>query len=587
MKATFNWLLTAMALLLGTPGIFAQGTEFTYQGRILDNGTNFTGTGQFQFALVTSTNANHTAMATANAPSGGFITGYNLTTGGNGYVTAPAVTIFGGGGSGATATADLSGGIVTSLTANNAGSGYTSAPTVTIAPPPANIAYTTYWSNDGSSINGSEPSASIIIGVTSGLFTVVLGDSTIANMAAINSSLFSTPNLQLRIWFNDGIHDFAALSPAQNLTPTPYAIIANSVINGPIIQQNADGAPNVMDGSPMNFVSAGTVGATIAGGGAANYFGFSLTNGIARDFSVIGGGAANIIQSGGGAVIGGGIYNIVAGLESTVVGGRSNQIIGVGSFIGGGGTDGNNLIGNTINGNASTISGGLANWITGSYGTIPGGDHNAVSAVYSFAAGHRAKAYSPGMSVWADSQDGDFNPNNYGFYNNSFNVRVNGGILFTTGAGGANQTITWIAGQGSWGFSSDRNLKDRFESVNAQSVLDKVSKLPLSEWSYKGYGQRHIGPMAQDFHTLFPLNDNDKTLNDVDLHGVALAAIQGLNQKLEEQAAQLKEKDEAIHELSKSMAELKEIVSRISQEDHATFNQSMTNTNYKERKMQQ
>jgi peptidoglycan hydrolase CwlO-like protein len=39
--------------------------------------------------------------------------------------------------------------------------------------------------------------------------------------------------------------------------------------------------------------------------------------------------------------------------------------------------------------------------------------------------------------------------------------------------------------------------------------------------------------MAQDFHALFPLNDNDKVLNDADLHGVALAAIQGLNEKVE------------------------------------------------------
>jgi len=39
--------------------------------------------------------------------------------------------------------------------------------------------------------------------------------------------------------------------------------------------------------------------------------------------------------------------------------------------------------------------------------------------------------------------------------------------------------------------------------------------------------------MAQDFHAQFPFNENDKALNDADLHGVALAAIQGLNEKVE------------------------------------------------------
>ncbi|MGH7972092.1 MAG: hypothetical protein ACREIC_25545, partial [Limisphaerales bacterium] len=218
----------ALALLftlnLQFSNAFAQGTSFTYQGRVMDNGTNFTGAGQFKFALVTSTNGNHSAMATANTPSGGYITGYTVTSGGNGYVTAPTVTVFGGGGSGAAATAHLTGDAVTSLSVVNPGNGnYTSAPTVTIAPPPPNISYRTYWSNDGTSANGSEPSAAVNVTVNNGLFTVVLGDTTQPNMAAIDASLFNQPNLQLRIWFNDGVNGFAALSPVQNVTPTPYA----------------------------------------------------------------------------------------------------------------------------------------------------------------------------------------------------------------------------------------------------------------------------------------------------------------------------------------------------------------------------
>ena len=57
----------------------------------------------------------------------------------------------------------------------------------------------------------------------------------------------------------------------------------------------------------------------------------------------------------------------------------------------------------------------------------------------------------------------------------------------------------------------------------------------ISEWNYIGYAQRHIGPMAQDFHALFPLNASNTTLNDADLHGVALAAIQGLYQELQDE----------------------------------------------------
>lgn len=58
--------------------------------------------------------------------------------GGSSYnpISPPAVLISGGGGTGATATANVSGGgVVTSITLNTPGSGYTSLPSVTIAPP--------------------------------------------------------------------------------------------------------------------------------------------------------------------------------------------------------------------------------------------------------------------------------------------------------------------------------------------------------------------------------------------------------------------------------------------------------------------
>src|ERR1017187_3966717 len=233
MKTKLHSLFIVLALFGGVDSVIAQNTVFTYQGRLLDNGTNFTGTGLFQFALVTSTNANQTATATATNPVSGFITTINVTFGGSGYLTAPAVTIFGGGGSGATATATISGGVVTAVNINPGGngSGYTSIPTVAIAPPPPNLSYTTYWSNDGTSVNGAEPLASVSVGVTNGLFTVVLGVATIPNMGVISAALFNQPNLQLQIWFNDGTQGFAALSPAQNLTPTPYAVCAGSTSN--------------------------------------------------------------------------------------------------------------------------------------------------------------------------------------------------------------------------------------------------------------------------------------------------------------------------------------------------------------------
>ena len=280
MKKIFQSVAASFLFSILNPA-FGQGAVFTYQGLVQDNGTNFTGAGQFQFALVTSTNANQTATATANPPVSGFITTINVTFGGSGYTTVPAVTISGGGGSGATAAATISNGVVTAININSGGngSGYTSTPTVTIAPPPPDISCTTYWSNDGTSSAGSEPAASVSVGVTNGLFIVGLGDTTIPNMAAISAALFNQPNLQLQIWFNDGTQGFAALNPAQNLTPTPYAIIAGSASNLlgtlPAAQLSGTVANDALPASP-NF--SGTVVAGAFSGNGTNLTSLNANN---------------------------------------------------------------------------------------------------------------------------------------------------------------------------------------------------------------------------------------------------------------------------------------------------------------------
>src|SRR5205814_1395239 len=73
------------------------------------------------------------------------------------------------------------------------------------------------------------------------------------------------------------------------------------------------GAPNVIGGSPQNYVSPGVFGATIGGGGSLNYFGATfLTNVVSANFGTIAGGGEN--TSGGlFSSIGGGLDNIGSG----------------------------------------------------------------------------------------------------------------------------------------------------------------------------------------------------------------------------------------------------------------------------------
>jgi hypothetical protein len=86
---------------------------------------------------------------------------------------------------------------------------------------------------------------------------------------------------------------------------------------------------------------------------------------------------------------------------------------------------------------------------------------------------------------------------------------------------------------------SDRNVKERFETVDPRVILAAVARLPIERWSYKGEAVRHLGPMAQDFAAAFGLGADDRHIFTLDAAGVALAAIRGLHAVAQAQAAWL------------------------------------------------
>jgi len=143
---TSIWL-AALAIIGAAATAFAQVPGIIqYQGRVTSNGTNFSGTGQFKFAIIETT-----------------ITGDSL------------------------------------------------------------------WSNDGSSVMGSQPTKFAAVPVQDGLFIVGLGDNLLANMMTIPASIFSYQSLKLRIWFSDGVGPFAALSPDQPITSVGFAMMSAGV----------------------------------------------------------------------------------------------------------------------------------------------------------------------------------------------------------------------------------------------------------------------------------------------------------------------------------------------------------------------
>src|SRR5208337_118386 len=196
----------------------------------------------------------------------------------------------------------------------------------------------------------------------------------------------------------------------------------------------------------------------------------------------------------------------------------------------------------------SVISGGAYNTNTGDYAIIAGGEYN-VAGQYAFAAGDHAQALNNSSFVW-----GDGSATTTSTANNQFMARASGGFVFYTGSGSAGAQLA--AGTTSWTALSDRNAKKNFQPVDTVAVLDKLAAIPIQQWNYKWEKDSdvpNIGPMAQDFiHAFYPGRD-DKGISTLEFDGVELAAIQGLNQKLNE-------KDAEIQELKSRLAALEEIV---------------------------
>ena len=280
--------------------------------------------------------------------------------------------------------------------------------------------------------------------------------------------------------------------------------------------------PNITGGYFGNVAGGPSiVAATIAGGGRLGGL-----NVASASFSTVGGGGSNTASA----------------FSSTVGGGGGNTTSGVSSTVGGGGS-------NTASGISSTVGGGQLNTASGAVSTIPGGYQNVASGDGSFAAGVRAKARHDYSFVWNGSPNNDSNSDSVG----DFAVYAPSHVRMYAGAFGSGGCI--LSGASGWLCSSDRNLKTDIQPINPLAILQRVAAMPVSSWSMQAMpGRKQIGPMAQDFFAAFHLGDTDTMISTTDAQGVALAAIQGLNQLVEEKDAEIKKQGSRIKLLEDALA---------------------------------
>lgn len=248
-------------------------------------------------------------------------------------------------------------------------------------------------------------------------------------------------------------------------------------------------------------------------------------------------------------------YNTKAGINSFSSGfgcetvdysfaaGRNSRAMAVGAYPGGNSV----ALGDSCLANANrTVAMGRGNVC--SFSTCVGiGINNLASGSVSLAVGVNCISNGSNSSILgyygsANSKNGAFvysdassNSFTNATANNQFTVRASGGIIFYTDSA-RTMGVTIFPGSGSWSSVSDVNKKENFENVDPEEILRKVESLKIKSWNYKSQANsiRHIGPMAQDFYGSFGLGESDLMISSIDMDGVILAAIKGLNNRLNE-----------------------------------------------------
>ena len=221
--------------------------------------------------------------------------------------------------------------------------------------------------------------------------------------------------------------------------------------------------------------------------------------------------------------------------NSTVA--NAYAVAGLAKSTTGAGVFGNNPNGFGVQGASSSGTGGRFESTSGTAGrfvstsgvagSFESGGVNVAMSVSQNGSGDIIRGYGPGSTL------------------PKFYVLGNGDVI----------SVGTFTGQG-FNNASDRNVKKNFSSVDARNVLEKVAAMPITRWTYRtdASSVAHVGPMAQDFHAAFGLNgSDDKHISSIDAQGVTLAAIQGLNQKLEAENAKLRS---SLTDLEKRLAAL-------------------------------
>ncbi len=177
----------------------------------------------------------------------------------------------------------------------------------------------------------------------------------------------------------------------------------------------------------------------------------------------------------------------------------------------------------------------------GNYNLAVGSYHN-ITGSWCFAGGYNAQIDDDYCFVWSDYPVGPAELPTQTSGDNQFLVRATGGAAFFSNAN-FTSGVALGPGESSWWSIIPPGPMLNSRPVDGQEILNKIERLPIKHYSNKGQdnGIEHIGPMPEDFNSLFGLGADDERISMLDPSGVALAGVQALLDKIEKLEARIAE----------------------------------------------
>jgi hypothetical protein len=385
---------------------------------------------------------------------------------------------------------------------------------------------------------GTDPRMRFFADGTNNSGTLVATTPTGSQVATVS------PNQSVLLGINNACADGQAFVAGEDNVDSVGA--TRTIVGGGRDNQILGAFPDAVIGCGQSNRVSGSGG--VVGGGQGNQSGGASvvvagSSNTSSDHSAVAGGQGNVASQYSG--VGGGMSNTAGLGRAGIFGGVGNVASNVGAAVGGGGT-------NQATGARAVVCGGLNNVSSGNHSAIIGGRDNTADADDAVALGRGAKTQGQANTFVLSGRATGLDASLVTATDTFYSIFPGGYRFWSDAARSVGAQIA--AGSSGWSVLCDRTRKENIRTFD--NVLERLDGLGIYEYNYIGQDAARVtrGPVAQEWHALFPSGRDARRIGTMDVDAVSLASLRELRSKAGRLRDGLREADSVIADLEAAVA---------------------------------